>query len=92
MQISMLRTGLVYGITMVVFFIIDLVWIGVAAKGFYAGTIGGMLRDSVNWPAALVFYFIYIGGIVLFVLIPAIKNGSGIWKALPGLCEPCGSK
>jgi uncharacterized membrane protein len=63
---------------MVVFFIIDLVWIGVAAKAFYAGTIGAMLRDSVYWPAALVFYFMYIGGIVLFVLIPAIKNGSTI--------------
>lgn len=69
---------ILYGITATVFFLIDLIWIGVVAKSFYAKTIGGMLRDQVNWPAAIVFYLIYIGGILLFVLIPALKNGSGV--------------
>ena len=55
-----------------------LVWIGVVAKDFYARTIGTLLRESVNWPAALIFYLMYIGGIVVFVLTPAIRNGSGI--------------
>jgi len=72
------RFGWIYGITTIVFFLIDLVWIGVAAQDFYAATIGGLLRDSVNWPAALMFYVIYIGGVVFFVLAPALKNGSGI--------------
>lgn len=66
----------IYAITTIVFFIIDLIWIGVVAKNFYAATIGHMLRDSVNWPAALLFYLMYIGGIVLFVLAPAIRSGS----------------
>ncbi len=69
----------IYAITMIVFFFIDLIWIGVVAKNFYAATIGHMLRDSVNWPAALLFYLIYIGGIVLFVLVPAIRSGSKIY-------------
>jgi uncharacterized membrane protein len=68
----------IYAITTIVFFLIDLIWIGVVAKNFYAMTIGHMLRDSVNWPAALMFYLMYIGGIVLFVLTPAIRSGSGI--------------
>ena len=68
----------IYGITTVVFFLIDLVWIGIVARDFYAETIGGLLRDSVNWPAALMFYFLYIGGIVVFVLVPALKNGSRV--------------
>ena len=67
-----------YFITAIVFSLIDLIWIGVAAKNFYARTIGHMLRDSVNWPAALIFYLMYIGGIVLFVLAPAIRSGSRI--------------
>jgi len=71
----------IYGITTVVFFLIDLVWIGIVARDFYAGTIGGMLRDSVYWPAALMFYFLYIGGIVVFVLAPALKSGSGVRHA-----------
>jgi len=72
------RFGWIYGITTIVFFLIDLVWIGVVARDFYAETIGGMLRDSVNWPAALIFYFLYIGGIVIFVLAPALKSGSRV--------------
>jgi uncharacterized membrane protein len=69
---------LIYGITACAFFLIDLLWIGVIAKGFYAKFIGGMMGDQVNWVAALAFYLIYIGGIVLFVLVPALKNGSGV--------------
>ena len=72
------RLGLIYGITAIVFFLIDLIWIGVLAKDFYAENIGGMLRDSVKWPAALLFYLIYVGGIVQFVLLPALKDGTGI--------------
>ena len=34
----------IYAITTIVFFLIDLIWIGVVAKNFYAMTIGHMLR------------------------------------------------
>ncbi|WP_319521396.1 DUF2177 family protein [uncultured Desulfosarcina sp.] len=78
MENRIAKFGWIYGITTIVFFLIDLVWIGVVARDFYAGTIGGMLRESVNWPAALMFYFLYIGGIVVFVLVPALKNGSRV--------------
>lgn len=80
MNYAAANTLILYSITATVFFIIDLIWIGVVANAFYAKTIGGMLRDQVNWPAAIVFYLMYIGGILLFVLIPAVKNGSGLWR------------
>jgi uncharacterized membrane protein len=78
MKLETTHVLLLYGITALTFFVIDLVWIGVVAKGFYGKHIGGMLGERVNWVAALIFYFIYIGGIVLFVLIPALKNDSGV--------------
>lgn len=85
MNIRIGTFGWIYGTTMIVFFLIDLVWIGVVAQDFYARTIGGMLRESVNWPAALTFYFLYIGGIVVFVLVPALEKGSRIRRtALKG--------
>lgn len=68
----------VYGLTAVIFFIIDLLWLGVVAKGLYARYIGGLLRDQVIWPAALAFYAIYIGGIVLFVLAPALRDSLSV--------------
>jgi len=81
MENRVVRMGLIYGITTIVFFLIDLVWIGVVARNFYAATIGHMLRDSVNWIAALMFYCIYIGGIVIFVVGPALNSGEGIRRA-----------
>lgn len=77
--------ALVYGITTVVFFLIDLIWIGIVASDFYARTIGDLLAESVNWGAALLFYPMYIGGIVFFVLVPAIEQGASIRRtALAG--------
>lgn len=72
---------LVYGLTAIVFFIIDLFWLGVVAKGLYDRYIGGLLRDQVNWVAAVLFYVIYIGGIQLFVLVPALQDSSSILRA-----------
>ncbi len=68
----------VYGLTAGVFFIIDLFWLGAAAKGLYERHIGSLLRENVNWTAAILFYLMYIGGIQYFVLIPALQEGQGI--------------
>ena len=80
MKIEFTDGLLLYGLTVAIFFIIDLFWLGVAAKGLYARYIGGLLRENVNWSAAILFYLIYIGGIQLFVLYPALDEGSGILK------------
>jgi uncharacterized membrane protein len=59
-----------------VFFAVDMVWLGVVARGFYKKHLGGMLADRVTWPAAIVFYLMFIAGILLFVVYPAIVKGS----------------
>jgi uncharacterized membrane protein len=70
-----------YVITLLIFFAIDLVWLGVVAKNFYRQHIGHLLSADVNWPAALLFYAIYIGGIVFFAIKPAFEAG-GAARAL----------
>lgn len=55
---------------------IDLVWIGVIAKDFYRGQIGALMKSDVNWLAAIIFYLIFIAGLVVFVILPAIEKGS----------------
>ena len=69
---------LIYVLTALVFFMIDLIWLGYAAKGLYRRYIGSLLKDRVNWLAAVLFYAIYIGGIQMFVILPAIESGSGL--------------
>jgi len=59
----------------ITFFIIDLAWLGVVAKDLYNKYIGH-LRGDVKWSAAIVFYFIYIIGILLFSVLPGLEKGS----------------
>jgi uncharacterized membrane protein len=71
-------TGLLklYAATAAVFFAIDLVWIGVVARRFYRDHLGHLMRETVSWPAALTFYAVYIGGILVFATLPALEAGS----------------
>jgi uncharacterized membrane protein len=70
------RLLLVYAITMPIFFAIDLVWIGVVARDFYRRALGHLLSAQVNWAAAILFYLVFIAGIVFFAVRPALEAGS----------------
>jgi uncharacterized membrane protein len=65
-----------YGITLAVFFLIDMVWLGVVAKGFYRKHLGAMLSPKVNWAAAISFYLVFIVGLLVFVIGPALTAGA----------------
>lgn len=65
-----------YLIALVVFFVIDLVWLGVIAAKMYRKFLGFIMSDQVNWPAAILFYLVFIGGLVFFVIQPAIEKQS----------------
>lgn len=65
-----------YVLTSLVFFAVDMLWLGVLAKDFYRKHLGGFLSDQVNWKAAIIFYLLFIVGIFVFVILPAIDKGS----------------
>jgi len=65
-----------YGLTALVFFAIDLVWLGVVATGFYQRHLGHLMADEVNWVAALLFYCLYIAGILVFAVRPGLEADS----------------
>jgi len=77
-----------YALTVPVFFIIDLIWLGVVAKGFYQKNLNALLSPKVNWTAAIIFYLIFIAGILIFAVIPAVARDSWqhavLWGALFG--------
>ena len=58
-----------YLIALAVFLVIDLVWLGVVAREFYAEQIGHLLK-APNWAAAFLFYLLYIGGLMYLILLP----------------------
>ena len=65
-----------YAIAVVVFFIIDLAWLGVVARSFYQAQIGHLMRTNVNWAAAIVFYAIFVVGIIVLAVWPAVDRQS----------------
>ncbi len=65
-----------YLITLPVFFVFDMVWLGLVAKKLYAKQIGFLLKPDVNWTAAISFYLLFIVGLVLFVVSPALEKHS----------------
>ena len=73
MNVTPMKAFLVYLITVPIFFIIDLVWLGVIAKGFYQKHLGYLMRPQINWVAAILFYLLFIIGIVLFAVRPALE-------------------
>lgn len=64
----------IYLITFTVFIIIDLVWLGIVADGLYQKYLGHLLKKNVNWPAAIIFYGLFIFGLVVFVIMPAYHH------------------
>jgi uncharacterized membrane protein len=65
-----------YAVAVVTFFVIDLFWLGVVARSFYKNQMGHLLRADVNWAAAIVFYLIFVVGIVVLAVLPAIERQS----------------
>jgi uncharacterized membrane protein len=71
-------------IAFVLFFIIDLIWLGLVAKNLYKHWIGHLMATKTNWLAAILFYVLYIVFIVIFVLLPADQKHSLSYAMLYG--------
>lgn len=65
-----------YLLTLPVFFAIDMVWLGLIANKFYQQQIGHLMTKNVNWQAAILFYLLFIAGLVYFVIAPGLAKQS----------------
>ncbi len=66
------------------FFVIDMIWLGLVAKKFYKIQLGSMMAKKINWAAAIIFYLLYIVGLIFFVVYPAIDRGSWFYALWTG--------
>jgi uncharacterized membrane protein len=63
-------------IALPVFFIIDMVWLVLVARKFYREQLGFLMKPDVGWAAAIIFYLLFIAGLVTFVIGPAVERHS----------------
>ena len=73
-----------YIIALPVFLVIDMVWLILIAKNFYAKYIGYLMAKSPNLAAAFIFYLIFIAGLVFFVITPALDKKMWTYALLVG--------
>ncbi len=69
-------TILIFFIAFMIFFVIDILWLGLFAKKMYQSQIGFILAKKPNWYAAVVFYVLYIVFLLIFAVMPALDKGS----------------
>lgn len=74
-----------YAVAFAVFLGIDALWLTLIAKNFYAKHIGYLMSKNPNLFAALIFYFIFIAGLVFFVITPALDKKMWLYALLAGL-------
>jgi len=73
-----------YLIVLGVFLLLDSLWIGVIAKKFYGKKLGYLMAEKPKLIAALAFYLLYIFGLMVFIINPALAQNSGQFALLYG--------
>jgi uncharacterized membrane protein len=66
---------ILYAISVPIFFLIDMIWLGVVAKDFYQSKLSHLMGD-VNWIAAVIFYLVFLLGLTFFAMYPAVMKGT----------------
>jgi len=75
-QMSAMVLSKVFGVMVVSVFAIDLLWISVVANRFYQKHLGFLLRPDVQWAPAVLFYLLFVAGVLVFAVLPGVERGS----------------
>ncbi|MBF4694839.1 DUF2177 family protein [Fusibacter ferrireducens] len=72
-------------VTAFIFFSIDLLWLGSIGKQLYARHLGHLMADQIFVSAAVIFYVLFITGLIYFVIQPALAKGHLKYALLRGM-------
>jgi uncharacterized membrane protein len=72
---SIRHYAIAYVSTAVVFLVLDAIWLGTMADRLYRPAMGSILLERFALAPAVVFYLIYIAGVVVFAVTPALQSG-----------------
>ena len=79
-----MRFIVAYIVTAVVFLGLDAIWLTQIALGMYRRELGALLLDKPNLPIAGLFYLLFVVGIVVLAILPALNGGSWLNALLMG--------
>lgn len=73
-----------YIATAIVFLGLDALWLSKVALGMYRQELGALLLEKPNLPIAAGFYLLYVVGIVVLAIVPALTDGGWVKALLLG--------
>ena len=62
-----------YGVALVIFLVLDAIWLTSMLERLYRPALGHLLAPQVSLPPAILFYLLYVAGIVGFAVAPALE-------------------
>lgn len=71
-----------YVATLIVFGILDALWLWTMSGRIYRPVLGDILLSDLRMAPALVFYFLYPVGLTFFAIAPALKSGDWLTAVL----------
>ena len=72
----MIKYFKLYLVSLAAFFAIDMLWLGLVARSFYQQYLGFLMAPSPNWFVAIIFYLLFVVGILVFVVLPGLGANS----------------
>jgi uncharacterized membrane protein len=70
--LSMLKA---FTMAFLAFGILDMIWLRVMVSRLYLPEIGAIMRASMEWRAAALFYVVYAFGMSVLIILPAASSG-----------------
>jgi len=72
-----MKTALVsYAGCLLTLAVLDAIWLGIVARGFYRDQLGELMLPSPNLAVAALFYLLFTVAIVILSVLPALSSGS----------------
>lgn len=66
----------------VAFAVIDAIWLTTVGPKLYRPALDSVLAEKFNLPAAVVFYLIYVAGILMLAILPTVREDAGWTRAM----------
>lgn len=73
-----MNVAVAYAATLIVFAVIDTLWLGAMGGRLYRPLVGEMLADKFRLAPAIAFYALYAAGLTFFAVLPGLGDQS--WK------------
>lgn len=76
----MIQIAAAYFGTALAMLVLDIIWLTQMVHRLYQPRIGELLADKPSMPPAVIFYLLYVAGIVVLAVLPALREGG--WRRL----------